>query len=170
ETLAQASGGGVFAIRIEPRYDLQKQLLGGARTPAPVGVAHLAADVGTTLLWQMVTYVARLVDLAALHNRSAVDDEQHGSVDPEPSLDQVLHERGGHDVVLGRAAPDAERYLRTVLRHAQGDDDRVAADLDPVDEHRRERDVVELPVEKLGKFLRRLLDERATHVALALAA
>src|SRR5208283_3656231 len=74
ETLAQASGGGVFAIRLEPRYDLQKQLLGGAPTPAPVGVAHLAAAVGTTLLWQMVTYVARLVDLAALHNRSVAED------------------------------------------------------------------------------------------------
>jgi hypothetical protein len=39
-----------------------------------IGVAHLAAGVGTTLLWQMVTSVAPPVDLAALHNRSVAED------------------------------------------------------------------------------------------------
>jgi len=130
--------------------------------------------------WE-IEHVPRLVHLAALHHGTVteygaqrfanafapVDDEERGLVDPKASLDEVLQETRCDDGVLGRADPEPERHLRAVLRHAERDDHGLLRDLDAVEEHRDELDIVELSVEELGQLFGRLLHERTTCRALA---
>jgi hypothetical protein len=132
----------------------------------------------------MIANVAGLVDLAALHDRAVaedvaqrladrlapVDDEQHRVLDAKTPRHQIRQQLGHHGRVLGGARPDAERSLGPVDRDAERDEHRVTGELDAVDEHRDEVDVVELARDELRELLGRRVDERARGVALARAA
>src|SRR5258708_28631046 len=132
----------------------------------------------------MIANVASLMDLTPLHDGpvaedvaqrladrfGAIDDEEHRLLDTKTALDEVLQQRGPERAVLGRAGPDAERDLGAVDRDSESDQHRVSRELDAIDEHRDQVDVIELARNERGELLGRRVDQCARRVALARAA
>jgi hypothetical protein len=73
----------------------------------------------------------------------AVDDDQHALLDIQAALDEVGQQRGGDGGVLGRAVPQPERVLDAVGVDPERDDAAAALELDPVEHHHRQPQVVE---------------------------
>src|SRR2546427_8161870 len=91
---------------------------------------------------------------------TAVDHAQHPSVEAQPAGHQVLEELSADRGVLRRAEPDPQRGLAPVRRDAEGDDQRLARDVDAVEEERHEVQLVQA-----ASQLRRELGARRGHEA-----
>jgi hypothetical protein len=108
-------------------------------------------------LGQVAEHVALLVPDAALHRRigpedvahglpeclGAVDHDEHALLDIQATLDEVREQRGGDGGVLGRAVPEPERVLDAVGVDPERNDAATTLELDPVEHHHRQPQVVE---------------------------
>ena len=126
--MQQAPGGLDVGARISPREDrLDPHALG---------------------LGQILEHVAPLVDLAPLHQGGGteglghgrverlrpIEDHEQAAIGAESAAVEVGQQALTDRRVLGGAFPQAQRVFAACLIDAQGDDDAVPADLDPVDQ------------------------------------
>jgi hypothetical protein len=119
---------------LEAVGELRKPALRQRRIRQPVGFVARAADPGAQRLGQMLEDVARLVDLAPLHqperatrlanrlaqSRPAVDDEERRPIEVEAALAQVGEQGFAHRRVLRRALAQSQDGLRPLRIQAQG--------------------------------------------------
>jgi hypothetical protein len=98
-----------------------------------------------------------LVAMAAVHERvltedivdrapqrpAAVDDEQDRLLAIQAAIDQVGQQQTGQGRVLGRALPQPERDLDALGGDPQRDDVAAVGDLQAVEHHHRQPDVVQ---------------------------
>jgi hypothetical protein len=73
----------------------------------------------------------------------AVDDHQDALLDIQAALDEVREQGGRDGRVLGRAVPQPERVLDAVGVDPQGDDAAAALQLDPVEHHDRQAQIIQ---------------------------
>src|SRR5581483_6048527 len=133
-------------------------------------------DGGTLALGEMVADVSFFVPLAALHRRLAedaadrlaqrlrsIDHEEDALFGIEAALDKVGEQRGRDGRVLGRALPEPERDLDAVGGDSERNHVRALLEIEPVDHHRRQPDVVEAAAHQLAERAARSFDEGARH-------
>ena len=97
--------------------------------------------------------------IAFLSAFGAVDHEQDPLLGVEAALDQVGEQRRRDGRVLGRAFPEPERDLDALGRDPEADDVGASLQLEPVDHHRRQPDVVEAATHQLAERATRPLNE-----------
>ena len=83
--------------------------------------------------------MARLADRLA-----SVDNEQHRLLDAKAARDQVREQVGDDGGVLRGASPDAQRGLGAIGRDAERNEHGMSGELDAVNEHRDQVDVVDV--------------------------
>ena len=121
-------------------------------------------------LWRMQRWIGAFaedgVDRLA-EGFGAVDHEQDPLGRVETALDEIAQERGRDGGVLGASFPEPERDLDAVGGDPERDDVGAALEVDPVEHHHREPDVVEAAGHQLAERLPGPLHERPRHRRLA---
>jgi hypothetical protein len=100
----------------------------------------------------------------------AVDDHEHALLDVKAALDQIREQGGGDSGVLGRAVPQPEWVLDAVGVDAERDDAAATLELDPVEHHDRQTQILQRAAHQIDQLLARTRDELARDRRLALRA
>ena len=109
----------------------------------PVQTYQYFADRDPLTRVVMDRVLAEDVGDRAAQRLAAVDDEQDRLVGIQAAVDQVGQQRPRECRVLGAAFPEPERDLHALGRDPERDDVRALSDLQPVEHHHRQADVVQ---------------------------
>jgi len=91
------------------------------------------------------------LDARAQRLRSVDHPDRVGApIEVQAARDQVFQQRLHHRGVLGRSLPQPQHVLGAVRGHAQGHDQHLSGELDPIDQQRHQMEFFQPPLAHLA--------------------